>query len=160
MFPRLTGAQLERLRPLGRPRRFAAAEMIYERGSAKRAFYVLLEGRVEIASLSRVGEERITVHGAGEFLGEVDMMSGAHSLVQAKALDAAMQRRRVRFVWVKGHAGHELNEAADRLANGAAAAWKDGAAPHPGPGFPGSVVQHPEARPGQVVDEPDLFSDL
>jgi len=44
---------------------------------------------VEIASLSRVGEERITVHGAGEFLGEVDMMSGAHSLVQAKALDAA-----------------------------------------------------------------------
>jgi thioredoxin reductase (NADPH) len=89
MFPRLTGAQLERLRPLGRPRCFAAAEMIYERGSAKRAFYVLLEGRVEIASLSRVGEERITVHGAGEFLGEVDMMSGAHSLVQAKALDAS-----------------------------------------------------------------------
>ena len=89
MFPRLTAAQLERLRPLGRPRRFAAAETIYERGVAKRAFYVLLEGRVEIASLSRVGEERITVHGAGEFLGEVDMMSGAHSLVQAKALDAA-----------------------------------------------------------------------
>jgi len=89
MFPRLTAAQLERLRPLVRPRRFAAAETIYERGVAKRAFYVLLEGRVEIASLSRVGEERITVHGAGEFLGEVDMMSGAHSLVQAKALDAA-----------------------------------------------------------------------
>jgi thioredoxin reductase (NADPH) len=89
MFPRLTAAQLERLRPLGRPRRFAAAGTIYERGVAKRAFYVLLEGRVEIASLSRVGEERITVHGAGEFLGEVDMMSGAHSLVQAKALDAA-----------------------------------------------------------------------
>ena len=83
MFPRLTAAQLERLRPLGRPRRFAAAETIYERGVAKRAFYVLLEGRVEIASLSRVGEERITVRGAGEFLGEVDMMSGAHRLVQA-----------------------------------------------------------------------------
>jgi ribonuclease HI len=77
-----------------------------------------------------------------------------------KALDMAMQGRRVRFAWVKGHSGHELNEAADTLANGAAASWKDGAAPDPGPGLPGSVVQHPEARPGQVVDEPDLFSDL
>jgi ribonuclease HI len=77
-----------------------------------------------------------------------------------KALDAAMAGRRVRFVWVKGHAGHELNEAADRLATAAAAAWKDRAAPDPGPGFAGSPVRHPEARPGQVVEEPDLFSDL
>jgi ribonuclease HI len=77
-----------------------------------------------------------------------------------KALDEAMQGRRVKFVWVKGHAGHELNEEADRLANGAASSWKEGVAPHPGPGFPGSKVQHPDAQPGQVVDEPDLFSDL
>ena len=32
--------------------------------------------------------------------------------------------------------------------------------PDPGPGFAGSVVRHPEARPGQVLDEPDLFSGL
>ena len=89
MFPTLSAAQLGRLGPIGRPRRFAAGEVIYERGSAKRAFYVLLEGRVEIASPARVGEERITVHGAGEFLGEVDMITGRHSLVQAKALDAS-----------------------------------------------------------------------
>ena len=88
MFPRLTAAQLDRLRPLGRPRRYAAGETIYERGSVKRAFYVLLEGRVEIATPSREGEARITVHGAAEFLGEVDMISGGHSLVQAKALEA------------------------------------------------------------------------
>jgi ribonuclease HI len=77
-----------------------------------------------------------------------------------KALDAAMTGRRVRFAWVKGHSGHELNEAADRLANAAAASWKGGAAPAAGPGFAGAVVAHPDARPGQVVDEPDLFSDL
>ena len=55
-----------------------------------------------------------------------------------QALDAAMQGRRVSFEWVKGHAGHELNEHADRLATSAAAAWSKGAAPEPGPGIPGA----------------------
>ena len=88
MFPKLTRAQIDRLRPVGRPRQFAPGELIYERGSAKRAFYVLLEGRVEIASPAREGEERITILAAGEFTGEVDMMSGRQSLVGARALDA------------------------------------------------------------------------
>ena len=52
-----------------------------------------------------------------------------------KALDAAMQGRRVRFEWVKGHAGHELNEQADRLANSASVAYSQGKQPDPGPGF-------------------------
>lgn len=77
-----------------------------------------------------------------------------------KALDVAMRGRRVRFEWVKGHTGHLLSEAADRLANAAAVSWKDGTAPDPGPGFAGSEVRHPESRPGQVVEEPDLFSAL
>ncbi len=32
-------------------------------------------------------------------------------------LDAANQRHTVTWKWVKGHAGHDLNERADRLAN-------------------------------------------
>lgn len=75
-----------------------------------------------------------------------------------KALDAAMQGRDVDFVWVKGHAGHELNEAADRLANAAAVAYRDGREPDPGPGIPDSSIAHPAARVGQTEPEPDLFS--
>ena len=74
-----------------------------------------------------------------------------------KALDVAMLDRRVTFRWVKGHSGHVLNEAADRLANAAAVSWKAGTPPEPGPGFAGAVVRHPESSVGQTVDELDLF---
>ncbi|NYE37048.1 ribonuclease HI [Nocardioides cavernae] len=79
-----------------------------------------------------------------------------------KALDAAMEGRRdrVRFEWVKGHAGHKLNEAADRRANAAASAYQRGVEPDAGPGFAGSSTAHPDAAVGQVEEEPDLFSDL
>lgn len=52
-----------------------------------------------------------------------------------KGLDAAMAGRSVRFTWVKGHAGHELNEAADVRAQAAAAAHQSGRTPDAGPGF-------------------------
>ncbi len=74
------------------------------------------------------------------------------------ALDEAMAGRRVRFAWVKGHSGHPLNEAADRLANAAASSWKAQRPPLPGPGIPGAVRAHPEPHPAQ--QEWDLFSDL
>ncbi|KQV71544.1 ribonuclease HI [Nocardioides sp. Root122] len=79
-----------------------------------------------------------------------------------KAIDAAMdgRRDRVRFEWVKGHAGHELNEAADVRANAAATAYQRGVEPDAGPGFTGSSTAHPAATVGQVEAEPDLFSDL
>jgi len=41
-----------------------------------------------------------------------------------QALDAAVQRHEVSWHWVKGHAGHDLNERADQLANEGMAPFK------------------------------------
>lgn len=57
-----------------------------------------------------------------------------------EALDAALAGRDYEFIWVKGHAGHELNEKADSLANGAARAYQKGRTPDGGPGFGASAA--------------------
>ncbi|HIW90665.1 MAG TPA: ribonuclease HI family protein [Candidatus Corynebacterium avicola] len=52
-----------------------------------------------------------------------------------KAIDAALTGRDVTFQWVKGHAGHPMNEAADSRANAAATAHSQGTSPDAGPGL-------------------------
>ena len=88
--------------------------------------------------------------GDGKLVANVDIM---------QALDRAMQGRRVRFEWVKGHTGHELNEAADRLANAAALACKEGREPEAGPGYAGADRgRHEFAVTEPPEPDPDLFS--
>lgn len=51
------------------------------------------------------------------------------------ALDREMEGRTVDLEWVRGHAGHDLNEAADMRAFAAAQAYQTGAIVHEGPRF-------------------------
>ena len=55
-----------------------------------------------------------------------------------KEIDAEIVGRTYRFEWVKGHANHPLNEAADVRARGAAESFQRGAPVRSGPGYTGA----------------------
>lgn len=67
-----------------------------------------------------------------------------------KDIDDAIKGRKYTFEWVKGHAGHELNEAADERARAVALAFQQGVAAPIGPGFPGAPGSV-AATPGEPV---------
>src|SRR5215471_16623707 len=85
MFPILTSAQIERLRPLGRERSFAADEALFEAGGTNRPLMVILEGEIEILSDR---ETIVTIHRPGNFSGDVDMIAGHPAVVRARARSA------------------------------------------------------------------------
>lgn len=62
-------------------------------------------------------------------------------------LDRALQGRRYAFEWVKGHAGHDLNEAADVRARAVATAYQKGDPIPTGPGW---------ADPTRPADQPAI----
>lgn len=70
-------------------------------------------------------------------------------------IDEAIAGRRYRFEWVKGHANHPLNEAADARARAAATAFQRGGDVPGGPGWVGAGAAAPTA--GSVDREPGLF---
>ncbi|MFL5376437.1 MAG: Crp/Fnr family transcriptional regulator, partial [Myxococcales bacterium] len=88
MFPRLTPHQIGRLGDMGNRRQVQAGEVLYEQGGTSPYFYVVLSGALEVVELLDEGKELpITVHGPGEFTGEVNLLLGRRSLVRARMRD-------------------------------------------------------------------------
>ncbi|HQR38145.1 MAG TPA: cyclic nucleotide-binding domain-containing protein, partial [Blastocatellia bacterium] len=69
--------------PLGRERFLADGEMLWRDGDTNISFYVVLEGAVAILAGPHARE--VVLHERGGFTGDVDMLSGSPSAVQARA---------------------------------------------------------------------------
>ena len=85
IFPKLTPAQISRIAAHGHVRSVQTGEVLIEQGDTSVPFFVVTTGEVEIVRPFGTHETLITVHGPGEFTGEVNMLSGRQSLVRARA---------------------------------------------------------------------------
>ena len=84
IFPKLTPVQISRIAAHGRTRSVQSGEVLIEQGDTSVPFFVVITGEVEILRPLGTRETLITVHGPGEFTGEVNMLSGRRSLVRAR----------------------------------------------------------------------------
>ena len=85
IFPKLTPAQIDRIAAHGRIRSVQPGEVLIEQGDTSVPFFVVITGEVEIVRPFDAYETLVTVHGPGEFTGEVNMLSRRRSLVRARA---------------------------------------------------------------------------
>jgi thioredoxin reductase (NADPH) len=84
MFPRLTPAQIDRISSIGHRRDVHAGEVLFDVGDQNTRFFVVLSGAIDIVRPIGEREEPVTVHHAGEFTGEINMLSARRSLVRAR----------------------------------------------------------------------------
>jgi thioredoxin reductase (NADPH) len=85
IFPKLTPAQISRIAAHGHIRSVQPGEVLMEQGDASVPFFVVITGEVEIVRPFGAHETLVTVHGSGQFTGEVNMLSGRRSLIRARA---------------------------------------------------------------------------
>ena len=86
-FPTLDDSELAVLQALGSRRSVAVGEYLYREGDTTYDFYVILSGAAEIVVRSD-GEERIiTRHGPGQFLGELNLLSGQRVYLSARVVE-------------------------------------------------------------------------
>ncbi|MGA8764947.1 MAG: FAD-dependent oxidoreductase [Candidatus Sulfotelmatobacter sp.] len=87
-FPVLTAEQIRRLRGSSKVRKVKAGEILFEPGDSDVPFFVLLSGSMEIVQPDLHGERPIVRHEAGEFTGEMSMISGRRCLVRGRVTAA------------------------------------------------------------------------
>src|SRR5215831_5718919 len=83
-FPRLTGAELELVKPLARPCDYADGDIVFRAGQPDIDLYVVESGRMEIRNPTD-GDRLIAVHEPGQFSGDIDVLTGRPVIVTAVA---------------------------------------------------------------------------
>lgn len=85
-FPRLTPEQMKRLEPLATCHRFEDGEALFEAGERGIGLFVISQGKVRIVKPESDGTETLlTVHGPGDFTGELQLINHQPSIVRAVA---------------------------------------------------------------------------
>jgi thioredoxin reductase (NADPH) len=79
-FPVLTPNQIDRVRALSKVRPVKTGDILFSPGDTNVPFFVLLSGAMEVVQPDLAGERVIATHAAGEFTGEMTMISGHRSL--------------------------------------------------------------------------------
>jgi thioredoxin reductase (NADPH) len=86
IYPKLDPNEIDRVRRFGSLRSFAAGESLWTIGQIAPGLMVILAGRVAVSERDQFGNHKpITVHGPGNFLGELALLSGRLALVDAIA---------------------------------------------------------------------------
>jgi thioredoxin reductase (NADPH) len=94
-FPTLTEAQMERIRALAEAEEVAAGQVLYSAGDLDYDFVFVESGEVEIvrAASPTSPEQVIVPHGAGRFLGELNMLTGQAVFLTARvSVDGRVRR--------------------------------------------------------------------
>jgi thioredoxin reductase (NADPH) len=86
IFPVLTAAQMEIVRRFaGPPRRYEPGALVYGLGQRNVPAMVVLAGALQIRRLDALGHDLgTTLHGAGEFSGELGQLSGRPALAETR----------------------------------------------------------------------------
>ena len=81
VFPVLTEAQINRIRPYASLRRVNDGDVLFRADDSDVPFFILLSGSMEIVQPDMNGERLVANHAPGEFTGEMTMITGHRSLV-------------------------------------------------------------------------------
>lgn len=85
IFPKLTPAQIRRVSAHGRIRALQAGEVLVEQGDSAVPFFVVVSGELEIMRPFGATETLVTVHGPGQFTGELNTLSGRRTFFRVRA---------------------------------------------------------------------------
>lgn len=89
LFESLTDEQLQGIEAALRLRRLAAGEIMFEQGSREPLLYLIAGGVIEIGRTTDAGLETLGRIGAGDYIGEIGLLTGEPRVVRAVAISEA-----------------------------------------------------------------------
>ena len=75
---------LEEVAPFGKERAVGAGDVLFRAGDPSYDFFVILEGEVDVVRPDNDGDVVLATHGAGTFLGELNLLTGQRPYLSAR----------------------------------------------------------------------------